>query len=59
MAEKNYSAQARYDAANVRRYGLKLNKKTDADIIEFLDSSPNVQAVIKAALREEIKRTPR
>ena len=33
------------------RVGLKLNRKTDADIIAVLAAAPNKQALIKEALR--------
>lgn len=36
---------------NVRRIVIKLNKRTDADIIEQLDEEGNVQGYIKKAIR--------
>ncbi len=50
-------AQARYDAKTAYKVGLKLNRKTDADIIEALEAAPNKQALIKEALRVEIERS--
>lgn len=50
------AAQKRYDAQNTRVYTFKLNNKTDADLIEYLDGVPNKQGAIKAALREHIER---
>ena len=44
-------AQARYDAKMAYKLGLKLNRKTDADIIAVLEAAPNKQALIKKALR--------
>lgn len=35
---------------------IKLNRRTDADIINYLDSVPSKMGVIKAALREYMKR---
>lgn len=49
-------AREKYDAQNTRKYGLKLNTVTDADLIEYLDGVPNKQGAIKTALREQIKR---
>lgn len=46
--------QAKYDAENTVRVALKLNKKTDADIIAALERSPNKQGLIKMAIREFI-----
>ena len=48
------AAQKRYDAQNTRVYTFKLNNRTDADLIEYLDGVPNKQGAIKAALREYI-----
>lgn len=47
----NYPAQERYDANNSRHIGIKLNIKTDADILAALDAAPNKQGYIKQALR--------
>ena len=49
-------AQARYDAKTAYKVGLKLNRKTDADIIEALEAAPNKQALIKEALRAHIEK---
>lgn len=48
--------QERYDKGNTTRVSLKLNKKYDADILEYLDKSGNKQGTIKAALREKMAR---
>lgn len=47
---------AKYDAANTVQIKLKLNKKTDADILKRLDEIGNKQGYIKALIREDIKR---
>lgn len=46
------AAQERYDRENTVFVGLKLNKKTDADIIALLQSTDNKQGLIKVALKE-------
>lgn len=46
-----------YDARTAYKVGLKLNRNTDADIIEMLEAAENKQALIKAALREYRKET--
>lgn len=51
-------ARAKYDAANTRKITLKLNKGTDADILEYLDSipvPPGKQGYIKALIRKDMK----
>ena len=40
---------------NVKGLYLKLNKKTDADIIEALENSNNKQGYIKALIRRDLK----
>lgn len=50
-SKSTYAAQARYDAANTKHYGVKLNLKTDADLVSALDAVDNKQAYIKNALR--------
>ena len=47
---------AKYDAANTVQVKLKLNKKTDADILKRLDEIGNKQGYIKTLIREDIKR---
>lgn len=48
--------QTRYDKKNTRRVTLKLNLKIDADILEQLDSTGNMQGYIKELIREDIKK---
>lgn len=57
MANKHSIAQAKYDQAHCRFYGLKLNQANDADIIEKLSSVPSMQGYIKQLIREDITRT--
>lgn len=52
--EKKLTPQERYDAANCTRLQLKLNKKTDADILAWLDKQPSKQGSIKTAVRRLI-----
>lgn len=49
-------ASARYDAKSTRQYHLKLNLKTDADIIAALDAQPSAQGYIKALIRADLTR---
>ena len=45
-------AQERYDRENTVKVTIKLNKKTDAEIIALLSSAPSKQGLIKVALKE-------
>ena len=54
--KKEHEAGARYDARMTRRVHIKLNKKTDADILEMLDGVGNKQGYIKSLIRDDIKK---
>ena len=56
MSQPNYKPQQKYDAANTTKVTIKLNRKTDADIIEYLEYTGNKQGAIKAAIREKMER---
>lgn len=46
---------AKYNKDKTIQVCLRLNKKTDADIIAALESVSNKQGLIKALIREKIK----
>ena len=48
-------AQAKYDKDNTVQVKLKLNKKTDADLISWLDDISNKQGYIKELIRADIR----
>ena len=52
---KRYEPQDRYDKKNTKRVQLKLNTKTDADILEHLSKVGNKQGYIKNLIRADIK----
>lgn len=55
MASKAQAAASdRYDRAHTVQIKLKLNKKTDADILAQLDRQDNKQGYIKALIRADI-----
>ena len=54
---KKYAKQEKYEKENVIRVNIKLNKKTDADIIANLDLSPGKRTgSIKKLMRKGIER---
>lgn len=55
-SEAQKRASARYDAANTRQIKLKLNTKTDADILDLLDRLENIQGYIKGLIRQDMKK---
>lgn len=57
MATKaQIKAQKKYDAANTKQFHLKLNRNTDWDVLEKLDSVPSKQGYIKALIRADLNR---
>lgn len=59
MSTAQDRAKKRYDAKTAHWIGLKLNKKTDADILEALERSGNKQGYIKALIRADIAKKDR
>lgn len=55
--EKRLRYLAEYDKRNTRMFCLKLNKKTDKDVIDRLQSADNMQGYIKALIRADIERS--
>ena len=56
VAQSQRRASSRYQKENIQQMTVKLNVKTDMDIIRFLWGVPNKQGLIKRLLREEIER---
>lgn len=54
MALKETVRKSQKEKAYIRRYGLKYNVNTDADIIAWLERQPSMQGAIKAAIRAQI-----
>ena len=53
-SEAHRRASAKYDSENVVKVTIKINKKTDADIMEKLDAVDNKQGYIKELIRADI-----
>lgn len=54
--EKRALYQAGWDKENTTRLQVKLNNRTDEDILTFLNGLPNKQGYIKALIREDMKK---
>ena len=54
MLESRKRANAKYDKTHTRLITLKLNKKTDADILNMLDRCGNKQGYIKNLIRNDM-----
>lgn len=56
VSDAQKRATMKYDAKNTIQIHLKLNKKTDSILIDFLQTSGNVQGTIKAAIKEYMEK---
>lgn len=54
-SEAKKKSKAKFDKLNTRHYGIKLNRRTDAEIIQYLDESGNIMGTIRTALRLYMK----
>ena len=54
-----YAPQMKYDKNNTVQIKMKLNKNTDADIIEHLETVDNRQGYLKELIRNDIKKDAR
>ena len=54
--EAQIKAQRKYDAENTRQVHLKLNRRTDKDVLARLDEVPSKQGYIKKLIRADIER---
>ena len=54
--QAHVQASMKYNAKHVKQIKINLNRKTDADIIEYLDKTDNTQGLIKDLIREKMKR---
>jgi len=54
MSVKKSTAKERYDARTAVRISLKLNKGTDADVLQRLEDVPSKQGYIKTLIRADI-----
>ena len=58
LTDAKRKAIKKYDAANTKQVHLKLNKKSDARLIEWLEKQDNVQGYIKRLIREDMENRP-
>ena len=54
--EAQRRAQRRYDEKNTRQVHIKLNLRTDKDVLERLDDVPSKQGYIKRLIRDDLER---
>lgn len=54
MANMEYLNQ--YEKENIRQIRLKINRKTEPELIEWIEQQDNIQGYIKQLIREDMKR---
>lgn len=54
VTDAQKAAQAKYDMKNTKQITLKLNLRTDSDILDKFKSIDNVQGYIKQLIRNDI-----
>ena len=54
--EAQLRAGYKYDKANTKQIHLKLNRRTDKDVLARLDEVPSKQAYVKRLIREDLER---
>lgn len=52
--QAHVAASMKYNQKNVKQIKINLNRKTDADIIEYLEKADNVQGLIKDLIRQDM-----
>lgn len=52
-----YQSQIKYDQTHTKQVKLKLNRKTDKDILDKLDSVGSKQTYIKQLIRADIEKS--
>jgi hypothetical protein len=55
LTESQQRAQAKY-LKKMKNYSLRLNTEKDVDLIEWLDSKPEVKAYLVQLIREDMER---
>ena len=58
MPAKRSERDARYNAKASSRYSLKLNRATDAELIQRLEAVSSVNGYLRRLIREDIERNP-
>lgn len=53
-AASHTRAQAKYDKEHTTGFYMKLNTRTDEDILRWLEGQPSKQGAIKQLIREKI-----
>lgn len=53
---KNAEYLAKYEKDNLRQIRLKINRKTEPEMVEWIEKQGNIQGYIKRLILEDMKR---
>ena len=54
MAQSEYMAE--YEKENLRQIRLKINRKTEPELLEWIEKQENIQGYIKRLILEDMER---
>ena len=54
MANMEYLNQ--YEKENIRQFRLKINRKTEPELLEWIEKQENIQGYIKRLILEDMER---
>lgn len=54
MPDKKETPQAKWDRENTRMFRIKVMRTTESDILEWLESQPNISGYIKKLIRKDM-----
>ena len=57
MANMEYLNQ--YEKENIRQIRLKINRKTEPELLEWIEKKENIQGYIKQLIREDMENQPK
>lgn len=57
MANMEYLNQ--YEKENIRQIRLKINRKTEPELLEWIEKQGNIQGYIKQLIREDMENQPK
>ena len=57
MANMEYLNQ--YEKENIRQIRLKINRKTEPELLEWMEKQENIQGYIKQLIREDMENQPK
>ena len=54
MSQQEYMAN--YEKENLRQIRLKINRKTESELLEWIEKQENIQGYIKGLIRDDMRK---